>query len=286
LCLAGWGFGSAEWDTQVRSWVEALGVHGDFGDDRLWLDAVKFMVDGGIGDRTAAVSQPFAGSDDCGQFIVAPETLPELVRFCHDHGWSVESHTCGDRAQDAVVAAYAAAYDAAPDARLRHRVHHAYLPTGRTLELMARYRIPAILNPPFLYYMGDSFVTSLGVARAERMKPARSYLDAGVPLAGSSDSTVSDYNPFVGIATMIARRTISGHVLDQAERLTRPEAIRLYTTGAAYALRREREWGSLEAGKWADLVVLDRDILTCPQDEIAAIKPLRTVLAGETVYEV
>lgn len=103
------------------------------------------MVDGGIGDRTAAISAPYVGSNDCGQFIVAPETLPELVSFCHQRGWSVESPTCGDRAQDAVVAAYAAAYDAAPNPRLRHRVHHAYLPTATTLELMARRAIPAIL---------------------------------------------------------------------------------------------------------------------------------------------
>ncbi|HET8630096.1 MAG TPA: amidohydrolase [Thermomicrobiales bacterium] len=284
LCLAGWGFGTAAWEPRIKPWVESLGVHGDFGDDRLWLDAVKFMVDGGIGDRTAAVSAPYEGSDDRGRFIVPPEELPALVRWCHDRGWSVESHTCGDRAQDAVVAAYAAAYDA-PGPRLRHRVHHAYLPTPGTLDLMARHRIPAILNPPFLYYMGDSFVASLGAARADRMKPARTYLDAGVPLAGSSDSTVSDYNPFVGIATMVLRRTLTGHALDQGERLSREEAIRLYTSGAAYALRRERAWGSLEPGKWADFVVLDRDILTCPDEEIAAIRPLRTVLGGATVYE-
>ena len=285
LCLAGWGFGSAEWDTQIKQWVVGLGVHGDFGDDRLWLDAVKMMVDGGIGDRTAAISAPYAGSDDRGQFIVPREELPALVRWCHDRGWSVESHTCGDRAQDAVVAAYAAAYEAVPRPRLRHRVHHAYLPAARTLELMARHGIPAILNPPFLYYMGDSFVTSLGAARAERMKPARTYLNAGVPLAGSSDSTVSDYNPFVGMATMVRRRTISGLVLDQGERLTRAEAIRLYTSGAAFALRRERQWGTLEPGKWADLVVLDRDVLTCPEEEIAAITPLLTMLGGQLVYE-
>ncbi|HZS86321.1 MAG TPA: amidohydrolase [Chloroflexota bacterium] len=286
LCPAGWGFGSAEWDARVRSWVEALAVHSDFGDDRLWLDAVKLMVDGGIGDRTAAVSEPFLGSDDRGQFIVAPEALPELVRWCHDRGWSLDCHTCGDRAQDAVVAAYAAAHEAAPNPRLRHRVHHAYLPSPRTLHLMARHRIPALVNPPFLYYMGDSFVAALGEERAGRMKPARTYLDAGVPLAGSSDSTVSDYNPFVGIATMIRRRTISGHLLDQNERLGRQEAIRLYTGGGAYALRRERHWGCLEPGRWADLVVLDRDIVACPEEEIMAIKPVRTVLAGETVYEI
>jgi predicted amidohydrolase YtcJ len=285
LCLAGWGFGSAEWDAQIEPWVEALAVHSDFGDERLWLDALKMMVDGGIGDRTAAVSEPFLGDDNRGQFIVAPDTLPKLVRWCHDRGWSLDCHTCGDRAQDAVVAAYAAAYEAAPNPLLRHRVHHAYLPTPRSLELMARHHIPALINPPFLYYMGDSFVASLGPERAGRMKPARSYLEAGVPLAGSSDSTVSDYNPFVGIATMVRRRTISGHLLDQDERLSREEAVRLYTGGGAYALRRERRWGSLQPGRWADLVVLDRDIMTCPEEEIMSIKPLCTVLGGETVYE-
>ncbi len=287
LCPAGWGFGPADWEPRIKPWVESLGVHGGFGDARLWFDAVKFMVDGGVGDRTAALHEPYADSDDRGQFVVPEEALPELVRWCHDRGWSVESHTCGDRAQDAVVAAYAAAYEvgAAPDPRLRHRVHHAYLPTPRALELMARHGIPAVLNPPFLYYMGESFVASLGAERAARMKPARAYLDSGVPLAGSSDSTVSDYNPFVGIATMVLRRTITGRDLGPDQRLTREEAIRLYTGGAAYALRREREWGSLEPGKWADLVVLDRDILSCPDEELMAIRPARTVVAGETVFE-
>ena len=288
MCLAGWGFGTAEWEPQIKPFVESLGVGGDFGSDRLWFDAVKFMVDGGIGDRTAALHEPFADSTDRGQFIVAEEALPELVRWCHDRGWPVESHTCGDRAQDAVVAAYAAAYDAAPRPEgtrsLRHRIHHAYLPTARSLDLMARYDIPAVVNPPFLHYMGESFVASLGAERAARMKPGRTYLNAGVALAGSSDSTVSDYNPFVGIWTMVARRTLTGRELGPTECLTRAEAIRLYTSGAAYAMRREARWGTLESGKHADFAILDRDILACPEDEIKAIRPVQTFLAGEEVY--
>ncbi|MFN8515071.1 MAG: amidohydrolase [Chloroflexia bacterium] len=285
LCLAGWGFGTAEWEPQIKPFVEGIGVGGGFGGDRIWFDAVKFMVDGGIGDRTAAMHEPYEGSDDRGQFIVGEEELPELVRWCHDRGWPVESHVCGDRAQDAVVAAYAAAYEAAPNPRLRHRIHHAYLPTAKSLAIMARHDIPAVVNPPFLHYMGESFVASLGAARAARMKPGRTYLNAGIALAGSSDSTVSDYNPFVGIWTMVARRTLTGRVLGGEERLSRAEAIRLYTSGAAYAMRREAHWGSLEAGKWADFVVLDRDILGCDEAEMKEIRPVRTVLGGVGVYE-
>ncbi|HEY8602078.1 MAG TPA: amidohydrolase [Thermomicrobiales bacterium] len=286
LCLAGWGFGSAAWEEQIKPWIEALGVGAGFGGERIWFDAVKFMVDGGIGDRTAAMHEPFVGGADRGQFIVPEGALPELVRWCHERGWTVESHTCGDRAQDAVVAAYVAAYRAAPAPGLRHRIHHAYLPTPRSLALMASHDIPAVINPPFLHYMGESFVASLGAERAARMKPARDYLTAGVALAGSSDSTVSDYNPFVGIWTMVARQTHAGRVLGPDQRLSRAEAIRLYTSGAAYALRRESRWGSLEPGKWADLAILDRDILACPEDEIRAIRPVQTWLGGEVVHEV
>jgi predicted amidohydrolase YtcJ len=73
-------------------------------------------------------------------------------------------------------------------------------------------------------------------------------------------------------------------VLGAAERRTRAEAIRLYTSGAAYAMRREASWGSLEAGKWADFVVLDRDILGCHEDEMKGIRPVRTFLGGVEVY--
>ena len=168
------------------------------------------------------------------------------------------------------MAAYAAAYDAAPPPagapRLRHRVHHAYLPTAKSLDLMARYDIPAVVNPPFLHYMGESFVASLGAARAARMTPGRTYLKAWIALAGSSDSTVHDYNPFLGTWRQVARKPLAGLELGPGERLTRAEALRLYTSGAAYAMRRKATWGTLEPGKWADLFILDRDILACPED--------------------
>ena len=136
---------------------------------------------------------------------------------------------------DAIVAAQ----DASPKPHLRHRVHHAYMPDDETIAKMAAYGIPAVIQPGFLYGLGESFIVSLGMERAGGMVPARRYLDAGVPLAGSSDSSVADYNPFVGIWSAIARETAAGTVSIQSEALTREEAIRLYTTGAAYAIREE-----------------------------------------------
>jgi predicted amidohydrolase YtcJ len=281
LMVGAWGFFPPGPDYQVT--IAGLGVAAGFGNDWVRYDAVKFMVDGGIGDRTAAVCVPYIGGGT-GTFIVPEYDLPRLIRWCHDRDWPVECHVCGDRAQAAVVDAVVAAQDAAPKPHLRHRLHHAYMPDDETLRKMAAYGIPAVIQPGFIHGLGESFVVSLGMERARGMIPARRYLDAGVSLAGSSDASVADYNPFVGIWSAIARETAAGIAFDPAEALTREEAIRLYTTGAAFALREEARRGRIMVGYLADFVVLDRDILRCPTDEIATIRPVRTIVGGLDVF--
>ena len=281
LMVGAWGFYPPGRD--YHAIIAGLGVAAGFGDDTVRYDAVKFMVDGGIGDRTAAVSTPYLAGGT-GTMIVPEEQLAREIRWCHDHDWPVECHTCGDRAQAAVVDAIIAAQEAAPKPHLRHRLHHAYMPDDETVAKMAAYGIPAVIQPGFLYGLGESFIASLGRERAGGMVPALRYLDAGVPLAGSSDSSVVDYNPFVGIWSAIARETAAGTMLDQSEALSRQEGIRLYTTGAAHALREEASRGAIAVGMLADFVVLDRDILTCPTDEIRAITPTRTILGGKDVF--
>ncbi len=281
LMVGAWGFYPPGRD--YTAIIEGLGVAAGFGNEMVRYDAVKLMVDGGIGDQTAAVTEPYIGGGT-GTMIVPDEELPALIRWCHDRDWPVECHTCGDRAQAAVVDAIVAAQDAAPKPHLRHRIHHGYMPRAETVAKMAAYGIPAVIQPAFLYGLGESFIASLGRERAARMNPARTYLDAGVPLAGSSDSSVYEYNPFLGIWAAMARETAKGKRFDAAEALTRVEAIRLYTTGAAHAIREEATRGTIASGKLADFVVLDRDILTCPIAEIRALHPLRTILGGVDVF--
>jgi predicted amidohydrolase YtcJ len=250
------------------------------------LAGVKLLPDGGIGDRTARVSEPYAGEpDNHGVWAVPEEELPGRVRWVHDQGWAMDIHTCGDDAQRVSVKAFADAQQANPRPDLRHRVHHAYLPTPDTLERMARHRIPAVVSTPFIRSLGESFVQSLGDARAERIMPFRTYLDQGVPLAGSSDSTVADYNPWVGMATALTRETVTGRVLGADQRLTPAEALALYTTGAAFAMGREEVLGRLAPGYRADLAVLERDVFADGVDpaELMATKPIRVMLDGEWV---
>lgn len=244
------------------------------------------MPDGGIGDRTARMFEPYLDEpDNRGQWVVDPAELPSLVKWVHDLGFSIDSHTCGDEAQELIVSAYAAAQESNPKPWLRHRVHHAYFPTQTALQHMQNYKIPAVVSNPFITNLGESFVASLGEERASRAMPMRTYLDARIPLAGSSDSSVSDYNPWVGMYAAAARKTVTGRVLGEFERITVREALRSYTIGGAYATGRERIAGSLEPGKLADLIVLEEDPLSIPVDQLNDVQPLATMLGGRWVFE-
>lgn len=284
LLLAAWGFGAPETEEGLQERFVALGVAGGFGDDLLRLGGIKLMPDGGMSDRTARMLQPYLDDpDNFGQWVVAPERLVELIRWVHDLGWAMDIHTCGDEAQQVVVEAYAAAQAANPQPRLRHRVHHAYFPTARALKAMAAHGIPAVVSSAFIANLGEGFVNSVGPERAARAMPMRTYLEAGVPLAGSSDSTVADFNPWVGIDAAVRRTTVPGRVLGPEEALTVAEAIRSYTAGGAFAMGREADLGTLEPGKLADLIVLDRDPEAIPAEELRSMRPAATMLGGRWV---
>ncbi len=286
LLLGAWGYVPAEREPELEGWIAAMPVYGGFGDDLLRVAGVKFLLDGGVGDRTARFYEPYLDEpDNIGQWVVDPEEYPRLVRWVHERGWSIDTHTCGTAAQDLAVEAYIEAQAAAPNPRLRHRVHHAYFPSQEAVQSMAKHRIPALVSTPFLLHLGDSFIASLGLERAARAMPMATYLSAGVPLAGTSDAPITDFNPFVGIYAAVTRRTVLGRELDQSERISREEALRSYTVGGAYALGQEGVRGSIEPGKLADLIVVDRDPLAVDEQSLKETRVLRTMLGGAWVYE-
>lgn len=286
MCLAGWGFGDPAQEATVQDRIDYTGVATGAGDDWLRFDTVKFMPDGGVGDRTALMFDPYEGEpDNYGQFVVSERDLFSNVAWCHERGWSIDNHACGDRMMEMVVRAYAAAYDHRPDTTIRHRVHHAYLPTETSLHLMREYRIPALATIPFLTNLGESFVTSLGETRAAGMLPLRTYIDAGVPLALASDAPVTTHNPFVGMYSAVTRKTVYGRELGPDERISREEAIRLYTADAAWVTFEDGIKGSISPGKLADLAVLDRDVLRIDDEEIKEIAAAMTVVGGRIVHD-
>ena len=285
MLLAGWGFGPPDLERDLEQRFTALGLEGGLGDHVLRLEGIKLMPDGGISDRTARMFDPYLDEPgNRGTWTVDPDRLVRLIRWTHDHGWSMDVHTCGDEAQETVVKAFAAAQEQNPKPWLRHRVHHAYFPTPTALRLMAECDIPAVVSSPFLANLGEGFVNSLGETRAAVAMPMRTYLEAGVAVAGSSDSPITDFNPWVGIAAAVRRRTVTGRLLGASEALSAEEALHSYTLAGAAVSGREDRLGSIAPGKLADLVVLDRDPLAIDPDDLAEIRPMATMVGGAWVF--
>ena len=286
MLLGGWGYVPSSREPELKRWISEMGIYAGFGDEVLRLGGVKFLLDGGVGDRTARMNRSYEGEPgNHGQWAVDPEEAPELIRWVHDQGWSIDAHTCGDAAQELAVRGFVAAQTASPNPALHHRVHHAYVPTPETIDLMGRHQIPALVSNPFLVHLGDSFVESLGADRAKRALPMASYLRARVPLAGSSDSPIADFNPWVGMYAAIARRSINGWQFDPSEAISITEALRSYTITGASVLGLADKRGSIEPGKVADLIHLDRNPLQVGTEDVKETRVLRTMVAGSWVYE-
>jgi predicted amidohydrolase YtcJ len=288
MLMAAWGFGGPETEPGLEERFAGMGVSGGFGDDLLRLEGIKLMIDGGMSDRTARMFEPYLDEpENRGTWVVEPERLKKLIHWVHDLGWSMDIHTCGDEAQETVVAAFAAAQRDNPQPHLRHRVHHAYFPTPAALQIMAESQVPAVVSSPFLTNLGEGFVNSVGPERASRAMPMRTYLEAGVPLAGSSDSYITDYNPWVGMHAAVNRTTAKGRDLGKNEEaLTPAEALHSYTMGGAFVTGRKNRQGSISPGKLADLVVLDRDPLAIPPGELDQVRPTATMLGGKWVFRI
>ena len=261
------------------------GIYTGFGDENLRIGCVKMLFDGGVMFKTAWMYKPYRGEpDNYGKPLMRPEELEKLILEAHRRGWSVGIHCTGEKAQDLAVQALAEAIDEMPEIKVRHCIIHGYFPTEDSLKTMSRYGIIEAIQPKYINSWGESLIKNLGIERASRFKPIRSYLDAGVTVVGGSDAPVVSYNPFLGIYAAVTRRTQTGRVLGPEERVTVEEAIKLFTINAAYSTFEEDLKGSIEPGKLADLIVLDRDILTIPPEEIKRIKVLMTIIGGEIAY--
>jgi predicted amidohydrolase YtcJ len=165
----------------------------------------------------------------------------------------------------------------------RHRLEHCTMIEDRHLERMVRLGAVALPFASYVWQHGEKLRKFYG-RRADRMFAHASFLKAGVKTAASSDHPAGLHPPLLGIQSMVTRRTADGKVIGPAEKIDLVEAVRLYTTHAAYASREERFKGCLAPGRAADFVILDRDPWDVPPEEIGAIEVDRTVAGGRTTH--
>lgn len=255
------------------------------GNERFKYGPVKLFLDGSSSGPTVWTREPYdSDPHNYGIHYFSQEEIEELFIPAHQKGWQITAHAQGDAAIDMLLTCIEKANRLYPRKDSRHRIEHAGIAQQDLIERMKKEGVVPTPNPAFFYEYGNGYVKNYG-DRANGMYPLNSYIQKGVHAAIASDCPVTDFNPMRGIHSAITRKSPTGKVIGENERIGLLEAIRMYTWNGAYASFSEQETGSIETGKLADLIVLDRSILKADLDEIPAIRVECTMINGEMVYE-
>lgn len=273
-------------------------------DPMLRVIGVKTFLDGGMLTGSAYMLEPWGVSPIYsitdphyrGVLLMPPDRLLPIARAAAEAGLQFTAHSVGDGAVRTLLDAYAQLDRELPAGALRatrpcvthcNFVHPGDVPRFKALGVVAD------IQPVWLYMDGRTLTAHFGDERLARFQPLRDLFAAGAVVGGGSDHmqkvgarrAINPYDPFLGMATAVTRlaRWRDGP-LHAAHGLTREQAVRMYTTNNAHLLFREHQVGSLEPGKFADFIVVDTNILTCPPEKFASTKVLQTYLAGKRVY--
>ena len=261
------------------------GVRTGFGwGDKLYVIGVKIGVDGAMGSLTASLRKPYANDpENYGINRVTQEELTEETVELHKAKNRACIHAIGDWAIDIALNAIEEAIKSAPWEDHRHRIEHAGYVRPDQLNRMANLGIAVSASIGFCYPIGDSHIAALGEERLCGYYPMRSFKAHGIVAGGNSDGFGENW-PITGISGCVARISSRGQYLCKDQAISPIDAIRAYTINGAYLEGTEDEKGSLEPGKMADMVVLDRDLLTVNPVEIIDARVMMTIVGGEIIY--
>jgi predicted amidohydrolase YtcJ len=269
-----------------------LGLRSGFGDDWLRIGNVKVFMDGALGPHTAAMFQPYVGeADNRGILNMDGEELFEQGRKAAQVGLGMTVHAIGDRANHEVLNAYEQLrrYEAENNLpHLRHRIEHVQIVHPDDAPRLAQLNVIASMQP--IHATSDMLMADAFWGERSRLAYAwRTQLDFGARLAFGSDAPVESPNPFWGLHAAVTRRRADGSPSAYGwypeQKLTVAEALQGYTLGPAYAAGMEDRLGRLAPNHLADLIVLEKDPLTCDPDELLTMRSSATMVGGEWVYQ-
>ena len=260
-----------------------------YGNGFLTVRTVKLFADGALGSRGAAMLAPYSDAPhNRGLLFMTPKVMTAKIDKAFDKGYQVAIHAIGDRANREVLDSYAAAYRTHPDAiALRNRVEHAQIVSLQDIPRFVSLHLIASMQPTHATSDMNMAEDRIGGERLKGAYAWRRFLKQGTVIAGGSDFPVESPNPFYGLYSAVTRQDHHGQPpggwhADQAMTLT--EAFRAFTLDAAYAEHAETTLGTLEPGKWADFILVDRDPTRVDAQSVARTKVLETWVGGKEVW--
>lgn len=286
-----------EQEIAASKWTTGLG------DDWLRFATFKVTLDGGQSVGTAYQRMPYGpfgkqlygqtNPDSRGTLFVDPDKLYRIYKAARSKGWQLTAHAQGGAAIDTLIDVFERLDKEKSIRNERHHVMHGSYMSEQAIQRMKQLGLSLDAQPGWLYLDVPALEKVFGAQNMRWFFPLKSVLQLGIPVAGGTDhmighgkdNAVNPYNPFLNLWSCVTRKTRAGNVFYPEERVTREQALRIYSNGAAWIQFAEKNRGSLESGKYADLVVIDRDYLTCPEEQIRDIQPLMTLVNGRTVYE-
>jgi hypothetical protein len=273
------------------------------GDEWVKVGAYKVVLDGGMLTGTAFLNEGWGeGAKDLygitdpdyrGELMLSGDELVKVISAAASTGWKFTAHVTGGGGVDTLLAAYEAVNVKTPISERRFSIIHGNFFSPQAIRKMAAMGIYADMQPA--WFFKDTYLLHhvLGAERMKTFHPYRSLTEGGVVVNAGSDHmvkvdpdlSINPYNPFTAMWSVVTRQTDKGNVFNPGEAISREEALKMYTINNAYASFEEDVKGSIEKGKFADLVVLSDDLLTCAEDSIRRIKPLLTMVGGKVVFD-
>ncbi len=259
---------------------------------RVFLGAAKLFADGSPQGYTALFSKPYfrqltgKPKDYRGfSYFPSPEVRMNRVRELHDAGWQIATHTNGDQAIQDMIDAYGAAIRANGRADHRHILNHCQFNRPDQVPVIAELNLIPSYFVTHTFFWGDTHRNYVaGPEMAAHISPCRAALREGIRFALHNDTPVTPISPLMDVFSAVNRVTSSGFVLGEDQRIGVMDALRGVTINAARLYFLDDRLGSLEAGKLADLVILDRNPLDVPAAELRDLKVMETIVGGETIY--
>jgi len=276
-------------DAQVDEFI-ALRKENTVG-DMLRASSVKFFADGGMEGHTAALLQPYTDRpDDSGEVYWSLDRLIAIGKRLDHEGFQLHIHVIGDQATRVALDAIAAIRQQNGFSDTRPQLAHLELVDPADIARFRQLGVVANFSPLWAYsdvWITESTLPALGPERTGRLYPMQSFFNAGAVVSAGSDWPVSQLNPFEAIQVGVTRQPLADPQAPAwipGERLNLPELIAAYTINGAFANHLEKITGSLERGKAADFIILDRNLFSTPVHEIAKTRVLHTFLNGREVY--